>query len=87
MEVIAMKFEIREVTCPICGKQFTTVSQKRRFCSAQCRRRYWNKHTQVRRMSDPTLKQKSLQNLLAWVEAKKKQKKEQNEGWLEITII
>jgi uncharacterized Zn finger protein (UPF0148 family) len=69
-----MKFEVRQVTCPICQKQFTTVSQKRRFCSAQCRRKYWNKHTQVRRMSDPTLKQKSLQHLLAYLEAKKKQK-------------
>jgi len=34
-------------------------------------------------MSDPILKQKSLERLLARNEAKKKQK----EGWLEITII
>jgi predicted nucleic acid-binding Zn ribbon protein len=74
MEVIAMKFEVREVTCPICGKRLTTVSQKRRFCSAECRRRYWNKHTQVRRMSNPVLKEKSLQHLFAYLEAKKKQK-------------
>ena len=74
MEVIAMKFEIREVTCPICQKRFTTISQKRRFCSAECRRRYWNKRTQVRRISDPILKEKSLQRLLAWLEAKKKEK-------------
>jgi len=78
-----MKFEVRVVTCPICGKQFTTVSQKRKFCSAQCRRKYWNKRTQVRRMSDPVLKEKSLQRLLAWKEANRKPK----EGFLEITIL
>jgi endogenous inhibitor of DNA gyrase (YacG/DUF329 family) len=83
MEVTAMKFEIRQVTCPICQRQFVTVSQKRRFCSAQCRRKYWNKHTQVKRMSDPAYKQKALEQLAARKEAKKKQK----EGWLEITII
>jgi uncharacterized Zn finger protein (UPF0148 family) len=75
-----MKFEIREVTCPICQRKFTTVSQKRRFCSAQCRRKYWNKRTQVRRMSDPILKQKSLQHLLAYLEAKKTQKERDRVG-------
>jgi hypothetical protein len=31
-------------------------------------------------MSDPALKQKSLQNLLAWMEAKKKQKESDKVG-------
>jgi len=84
MEAIVMEFEIRQVTCPVCQKRFTTLSQKRRFCSAECRRQYWNKRTQFRRMTDPTLKQQSLQRLLAWKETQKKQKQE---GWLEITII
>ncbi len=79
-----MKFEIREVICPICQKRFTTVSQKRRFCSAQCRRKYWNKRTQVRRMSDPVLKQKSLERLLAWKAAHENKAKE---GLLEVTIL
>jgi endogenous inhibitor of DNA gyrase (YacG/DUF329 family) len=83
MEVFVVAFEIRQVTCPICQKQFATVSQKRRFCSAQCRRRYWNKRTQVKRMSDEAYKQKALQRLQAWKEAHKKPK----EGYLEITII
>jgi predicted nucleic acid-binding Zn ribbon protein len=68
-----MQFEIRHVTCPMCQRQIVTVSEKRRFCSAECRKRYWNRRTQVRRMTNPVLKQKSLERLLAWLEAHKKE--------------
>jgi hypothetical protein len=78
-----MEFEIRQVTCPICFRKFATPSPKRRFCSADCRKRYWRWRVKFSRFKDPAEKEKSLERLLAWKEAHKKRK----EGWLEITII
>jgi endogenous inhibitor of DNA gyrase (YacG/DUF329 family) len=83
LEVIAMKLKIREVICPVCFKRFATPSERRVFCSAQCRKRYYGWLSRKRRFADPTRKQKSLESLYAWKETHRKPK----EGWLEITII
>jgi protein-arginine kinase activator protein McsA len=81
--VIAMKWKVREVTCPVCFKRFATLSERRKFCSAQCRKRFWNRVSVARRFADPKRKQKSLERLLAWKEAHKKPK----EVFFDITII
>jgi hypothetical protein len=77
---------IRQLTCPICFTKFVTVSDKRKFCSANCRKRYWLLRLKLKRNADPVYKQKSLERLLAWKEAHRKPKQEKV-GWLEITII
>jgi hypothetical protein len=60
------------------------MSDKRKFCSAKCRKRYWVLRVRARRMADPVYKQQSLEKLLAW---KKTHKTPKKEAWLEITII
>ena len=81
-----MSLEFKEVTCPVCFRKFITGSPKRRFCCADCRKRYWSLITRERRNDDPIRRQRSLETLLAWKEAHKKPK-EEKVGWLEITII
>jgi predicted nucleic acid-binding Zn ribbon protein len=76
MEVIAMKVEVRfwKQVCPVCQTEFTTASDKRRFCSRKCRERYWAKVSNKRLLADPIRKQKSLERLFAWKEAHGKRK-------------
>jgi protein-arginine kinase activator protein McsA len=71
-----MAIEIRfwQVLCPVCGNTFTTASDKRRFCSANCRKRYWSKASNKRLLADPERKRKSLERLYAWKEAHKNRK-------------
>ena len=78
-----MEFQFKQVRCPVCFTVFTTASEKRKFCSAACRKRYYGNLSRARMKANPDLKQKSLERLLAWKEAHRKPK----EGWLEITII
>ncbi len=33
-----------EIKCPQCGKVVSQESRKRRFCSPECRTRWWNSH-------------------------------------------
>ena len=81
-----MEFEIRQVTCPVCFGKFSTPSERRRFCSAECRKRYWRWRVKFKRYKDPAKKQKSLERLFAWKEAHRRER-QPKEGWLEITII
>jgi endogenous inhibitor of DNA gyrase (YacG/DUF329 family) len=77
---------MRQVTCPVCLRRFTTASEKRVFCSAQCRKLFHSRKSWRKRISDPKVKEQELQRLLAWKAAHRKQN-EENAGWLEITII
>jgi len=81
-----MEFEIRQVTCPVCFRKFATPSPKRRFCSADCRNRFWRWRARLRHYADPAKRAKSLERLFAWKETHKRPKQEKY-GWLEITII
>jgi hypothetical protein len=80
------KWKLREIRCPVCFKQFATLSERRVFCSAKCRRRFWNRVSVARRFANPERKRKSLERLYAWKEARRKPK-EEKVGWLDITII
>ena len=72
-----MEFKVRQLTCPMCFSKFVTASNKRKFCSAKCRKRY--------RALGEWQTQRSLEKLLTWKKSNKTPKKE--EGWPEITII
>jgi hypothetical protein len=73
---MATEFAIREINCAYCGARIVTASPKRRFCSAKCRQRYYNRLQRKRSLLDPVKKQKSLERLLAWKAAHKKGKVE-----------
>jgi hypothetical protein len=81
-----MNLEFREVTCPVCFKKFITGSPKRKFCSADCRKRYWGLISRERRNADPIRRQRSLETLFAWKEAHRKPKQE-NYDRIDIIII
>jgi len=70
------EFEVRQINCAECGARIVTASPKRRFCSAKCRLRYYNRMQRKRRLLDPVKKQKSLERLMAWKAAHRKAKVE-----------
>jgi len=60
--------------CKLCGKTFVG-SAKRKFCSKQCRVRFHNRLSAIKRMlRDAEFKQRSLARLFAWKERKKQEK-------------
>jgi len=66
--------------CLRCGKTFLG-SEKRKFCSKQCRVRYHNRLGAMKRMlRDAEFKQRSLARLYAWKERKKREREAQREG-------
>ena len=64
--------------CPTCGKQFLSFSEKRRFCSPECCKKWhrcWgNMRYRAKLYRNEELKRKSLQRLLDW-KAKKREEK------------
>jgi len=64
--------------CPTCGKRFLSFSEKRRFCSPECRKKWhrlWgNMRYRAKLFRNEELKRKSLQSLLDW-KAKKREEK------------
>ena len=65
--------------CLRCGKTFLG-SEKRKFCSKQCRVRYHNRLGAMKRMlRDAEFKQRSLARLYAWKKCRKQEKQAQKQ--------
>ena len=66
--------------CLRCGK-FFLGSEKRKFCSKQCRNRFHNRLYIIKRMQrDAEFKQRSLARLYAWKERRKREREAQKQA-------
>ena len=66
--------------CKRCGKTFIG-SEKRKFCSKQCGKKFRFRLYRLKRMlRDAEFRQRSLARLYAWKERKKREREAQKEG-------